>query len=69
MYNSYMYRCVFMMDGDRMEICGETAFEFQKGFWLNEDYKADGGWLTGTYWIPAHQIIFIKKEIIERIES
>ncbi|MCK4820317.1 hypothetical protein KA005_31425 [bacterium] len=65
MHDSYMYRCVFMLDGDRTEVCDMFPTTFTKGFWLNADFKVTG-WLSGSIWIPASQIIFIKKEKIKR---
>ena len=67
MHNSYMYKCVFMLDGDRTEVVEMFPSAFTKGFWLNEDFQVTG-WLSGSIWIPASQIIFIKKLIIEREE-
>lgn len=61
MIGSYIYKCVFMLDGDRTEVCGVYPSEFQQGFWLDADYHITGG-LSGKYWIPPHQIIFIVKE-------
>ena len=68
MKSSYMYKCVYKLDGTRAEVMGETPFEFQGGFWLDEDYKPSS-WLSGTYWVPAHQIIYIRKYQIEREDS
>ena len=62
MHNSYMYKCVFMLDGDRTEIYAEMPSHFTQGFWLGADFKI-AGWLLGEIWIPASQIIFIKKEL------
>ena len=67
MKDSYMYKCVFMLDGDRSKVFAGNASTFIQGFWLDENFNiAIPG--RGVWWIPASKIIFIKKEIIKREE-
>jgi hypothetical protein len=54
-----------MLDGKRTIAYAEMPSHFTQGFWLDDNFQVSG-WLSGSIWIPASKIIFIKKEIIER---
>ena len=68
MKSSTIYKCVFKLKDQKMFTYAENAFILKDGFWLDENFQYDGGWLTGKYWVPPSQILYIEKETIEREE-
>ena len=69
MKDSIIYRCAFTLKDQKMFAYADNTFILRDGFWLDDNYQYTHGYLTGRYWVPPSQILYIEKEIIKREDN